>query len=62
LRAAQDKWIAFCAAEIEALGRIDGAMPGSMLLVMQADAVASLTRDRVRQIEATLDARRVSRR
>jgi uncharacterized protein YecT (DUF1311 family) len=61
LRAAQRKWIAFRDAEIEALGRTYGAMPGSMYLVMQADSVTTLTRDRVRQLEATLEAWRVSR-
>jgi hypothetical protein len=61
LRAAQGKRIAFRAAEIAALGRTDGAMPGSRLLVMQADSVASLTRDRVCQLEATREAWRVNR-
>ena len=61
LRAAQRKWIAFRDAEIAALERTYGAMQGTMFLVMLADSVSTLTRDRVRQLEATLEAWRVSR-
>jgi len=60
LRVAQRKWIAFRDAELEALGNAYGAMPGTMFLVMQADAASTLTRDRVRQLEALLEAQRVS--
>lgn len=61
LRAAQRKWIAFRDAEIAALERTHGAMQGTMFLVMLSDSVSTLTRDRVRQLEATLEAWRVSR-
>jgi uncharacterized protein YecT (DUF1311 family) len=60
LRVAQRKWIAFRDAELEALASAYGAMPGTMFLVMQADAASTLTRDRVRQLEALLEAQRVS--
>ena len=60
LRAAQRKWIAFRDAELEALAQSYGAMPGTMYLVMHADAVSSLTRDRVRQLDALLEALRSS--
>lgn len=61
LRDAQRKWIAFRDAEVDAIGLIYGSLDGTMFLVMQSDAVSSLTRDRVRQLEAMLDAVRVSR-
>jgi uncharacterized protein YecT (DUF1311 family) len=61
LRAAQRKWIAFRDAELEAIASAYGDMGGSMFLVMHADAVSTLTRDRVRQLDALLDAQRVSR-
>lgn len=60
LRAAQRKWIAFRDAELEALANAYGSMPGTMFLVMHADAVSTLTRDRVRQLDALLEAQRVS--
>ena len=60
LRAAQRKWIAFRDAELEALAQSYGAMPGTMYLVMHADAVSTLTRDRVRQLDALLEAQRSS--
>ena len=60
LRAAQRKWIAFRDAEHEALALAYGAMPGTMYLVMHADAVSSLTRDRVRELDALLEAQRSS--
>lgn len=60
LRAAQRKWIAFRDAEQAALVDAYGAMPGSMFSIMHADAVSALTRDRVRQLEALLEAQRVS--
>ena len=60
LRAAQRKWIVFRDAELEALAQSYGAMPGTMYLVMHADAVSSLTRDRVRQLDALLEALRSS--
>lgn len=60
LRAAQRKWIAFRDAELLALSQAYGAMPGTMYLVMHADAVSSLTRDRVRQLDALLEAQRSS--
>lgn len=60
LRAAQRSWIAFRDAELDALVAIYGAMGGTMFQVMHADAVSALTRDRVRQLEATLEAQRVS--
>lgn len=61
LRDSQRKWVAFRDAEVDAVGLIYGSLDGSMFLVMQSDAVSSLTRDRVRQLEATLDAVRVAR-
>jgi uncharacterized protein YecT (DUF1311 family) len=60
LRVAQRKWIAFRDAELEAIAGAYGAMGGSMFLIMHADAVSTLTRDRVRQLDALLDAQRVS--
>ena len=60
LRTAQRKWIAFRDAEHEALALAYGAMPGTMYLVMHADAVSSLTRDRVRELDALLEAQRSS--
>lgn len=60
LRAAQRKWIAFRDAELDALANSYGAMPGTMFQVMHADAVSTLTRDRVRQLDALLEAQRVS--
>ena len=60
LRAAQRKWIVFRDAELEAQATAYGAMPGTMFLVMHADAVSALTRDRVRQLDAMLEAQRVS--
>jgi uncharacterized protein YecT (DUF1311 family) len=60
LRESQRKWIAFRDAELTALDASYGAMPGSMFQIMQADAISSLTRDRVRQLEALLEAQRVS--
>ena len=60
LRAAQRKWIAFRDAELEALAQSYGAMPGTMYLVMHADAASTLTRDRVRQLDALLEALRSS--
>ena len=60
LRLAQRKWIAFRDAELEALASAYGAMPGTMYLVMHADAVSGLTRDRVRQLDALLEAQRSS--
>lgn len=60
LRAAQRKWIAFRDAELTALMDAYGAMQGSMYLLMHADAVSSLTRDRVRQLDALLEAQRSS--
>ena len=60
LRIAQRKWIAFRDAELEAIAGAYGAMPGTMFLVMHADAVSTLTRDRVRQLDALLQAQRVS--
>jgi uncharacterized protein YecT (DUF1311 family) len=61
LRDAQRKWIAFRDAEVDAIGLIYGSLDGTMFLVMQSDAVSSLTRDRVRQLEAMLDAVRVAK-
>ena len=60
LRLAQRKWIAFRDAELEALASSYGAMQGSMYLLMHADAVSTLTRDRVRQLDALLEAQRSS--
>jgi uncharacterized protein YecT (DUF1311 family) len=60
LRAAQRKWIAFRDAELQALAGAYGAMDGSMYLLMHADSVSTLTRDRVRQLDALLEAQRVS--
>jgi uncharacterized protein YecT (DUF1311 family) len=60
LRAAQRQWIAFRDAEIAALDAAFGAMQGSMFQPMHAEAVSRLTRDRVRQLEALLEAQRVS--
>ncbi len=60
LRVAQRKWIAFRDAELDAIASAYGAMPGTMFLVMHADAVSTLTRDRVRQLDALLEAQRVS--
>lgn len=60
LRASQRKWIAFRDAELEALAETYGEMQGSMYTLMHADAVSSLTRDRVRQLDALLEAQRSS--
>lgn len=60
LRAAQRQWIAFRDAEIAALDAAYGAMQGTMFQPMHAEAISALTRDRVRQLEATLEAWRVS--
>jgi len=60
LRAAQRKWIAFRDAELEALASAYGAMSGTLYSVMHADAVSALTRDRVRQLDALLEAQRGS--
>ena len=60
LRAAQHKWIAFRDAELEALDQTYGAMQGSMYTLMHADAASILTRDRVRQLDALLEAQRSS--
>lgn len=61
LRDAQRKWVAFRDSEIDAVGTIYGSLDGSMFLVMQSEAVSALTRDRVRQLDARLDAVRVAR-
>lgn len=61
LRDAQRKWIAFRDSEVDAIGTIYNSLDGTMFLVMQSEAVSSLTRDRVRQLDATLDAVRVSK-
>lgn len=60
LRTAQRQWIAFRDADLRALESAYGAMDGTMYLVMHADAVSSLTRDRVRQLDALLEAQRSS--
>lgn len=54
LRDAQRQWIAFRDAEIEAIGARYGELDGTMYLVMRADAVMGLTRDRARQLDASL--------
>lgn len=60
LRASQRKWLAFRDADVEAMAAAYGEMQGSMFQVMHADSVSSLTRDRVRQLDALLEAQRVS--
>lgn len=60
LRASQRKWIAFRDAELEALAQTYGEMQGSMYTLMHADAASTLTRDRVRQLDALLEAQRSS--
>lgn len=60
LRASQRKWVAFRDAELEALTQTYGEMQGSMYTLMHADAASSLTRDRVRQLDALLEAQRSS--
>lgn len=60
LRSSQRLWISFRDAEILALESSYGAMDGTMYQVMYADAVSSLTRDRVRQLDALLEAQRSS--
>lgn len=57
LRDAQRQWIVFRDAEIEAIAARYGELDGTMYLVMQADAVLTLTRDRARQLDASLQAR-----
>lgn len=59
LRASQRQWIAFRDAEIKALDSAYGSMQGSMFVPMHADAVATLTRDRVRQLDGLLDVYRI---
>lgn len=60
LRASQRKWVAFRDADLEAMAAAYGEMQGSMFQVMLADSVTALTRDRVRQLDALLEAQRVS--
>ena len=60
LRASQRQWLSFRDAEIAALEAAYGQMDGTMYLVMLADAVVTLTRDRVRQLDALLEAQRSS--
>lgn len=59
LQQSQRKWIAFRDAEHEALLAAYGAMQGSMFQPMHADAISVLTRDRVRQLDAVLEAWRI---
>lgn len=60
LRASQRQWLAFRDADVAALESAYASMEGSMYLVMLADSVVSLTRDRVRQLDALLEAQRSS--
>ena len=60
LRESQRKWIAFRDAERAALLEAYGLMQGTMFQPMHAESVSRLTRDRVRQLEALLEAQRVS--
>ena len=60
LRLAQRQWLAFRDAEYKALASAYGAMSGSMFQPMHADAVANVTRDRVRQLDSLLEAQRVN--
>lgn len=60
LRVAQRQWLAFRDAEYKALASAYGAMSGTMFQPMHADAVANVTRDRVRQLESLLEAQRVN--
>lgn len=55
LRDAQRRWIAYRDAETAAIGTIYGELDGTMYRVMAADAVMTLTRDRVRELEARLE-------
>lgn len=60
LRASQRQWLAFRDADVAALEAAYGSMQGSMYLIMLADSVVTLTRDRVRQLDALLEAQRSS--
>ncbi|GMU42995.1 MAG: hypothetical protein AMXMBFR25_09810 [Lysobacterales bacterium] len=60
LRESQRKWIAFRDAELAALLEAYGAMQGTMFQPMHAESISRLTRDRVRQLEALLEAQRIS--
>lgn len=55
LRDAQRRWIAWRDAETAAIGTIYGELDGTMYRVMAADAVMTLTRDRVRELENRLE-------
>lgn len=60
LKLSQRQWLAFRDAEIKALAAAYGAMSGSMFQPMHADAMANVTRDRVRQLDSLLEAQRVN--
>ncbi len=55
LRDAQRKWTAFRDSEVDAVGTIYGSLEGTVFLVMQSEAVSSLTRERVRQLNGMLE-------